>query len=47
MTYYDSDEQGDRMACGETAADGTRTHDLRFTKPLLYQLSYGGELMRF
>ena len=24
------------------AAEGTRTHDLRFTKPLLYQLSYGG-----
>ena len=22
------------------AGDGTRTHDLRFTKPLLYQLSY-------
>ncbi len=26
-----------------TAADRTRTDDLRFTKPLLYQLSYGGE----
>ena len=25
-----------------TAADRTRTDDLRFTKPLLYQLSYGG-----
>jgi len=25
------------------AADRTRTDDLRFTKPLLYQLSYGGE----
>ena len=22
------------------AGEGTRTHDLRFTKPLLYQLSY-------
>src|SRR6187401_1137815 len=26
--------------CG--AADGTRTRNRRFTKPLLYQLSYGG-----
>ena len=24
------------------AENGTRTHDLRFTKPLLYQLSYIG-----
>lgn len=28
--------------CRQTAADRTRTDDLRFTKPLLYQLSYGG-----
>jgi hypothetical protein len=26
----------------ETADDGIRTRDLRFTKPLLYQLSYVG-----
>ncbi len=26
------------------AEDGTRTRDLRFTKPLLYQLSYFGEI---
>jgi hypothetical protein len=26
-----------------TADDGIRTRDLRFTKPLLYQLSYIGE----
>jgi hypothetical protein len=25
-----------------TADDGVRTRDLRFTKPLLYQLSYVG-----
>ncbi len=24
------------------ASRGDRTHDLRFTKPLLYQLSYAG-----
>ncbi len=29
-----------RSDCG--AADGTRTRNRRFTKPLLYQLSYGG-----
>ena len=28
------------ILCG--AADGTRTRNRRFTKPLLYQLSYGG-----
>src|SRR3954451_8831031 len=28
------------FTCG--AADGTRTRNRRFTKPLLYQLSYGG-----
>ena len=28
------------VLCG--AADGTRTRNRRFTKPLLYQLSYGG-----
>ena len=27
-----------------TADDGIRTRDLRFTKPLLYQLSYVGKL---
>jgi hypothetical protein len=27
------------------AVDGTRTCDLRFTKALLYQLSYNGEKM--
>jgi hypothetical protein len=27
-----------------TADDGVRTRDLRFTKPLLYQLSYVGKL---
>jgi hypothetical protein len=26
----------------KTAEDGIRTRDLRFTKPLLYQLSYFG-----
>ena len=26
-----------------TADDGIRTRDLRFTKPLLYQLSYVGD----
>ncbi len=32
-----------RNATGsDTAAERTRTIDLRFTKPLLYQLSYGG-----
>ncbi len=30
-------------AASETATGRTRTDDLRFTKPLLYQLSYGGE----
>lgn len=29
--------------CCKTADDGIRTRDLRFTKPLLYQLSYVGE----
>jgi hypothetical protein len=27
------------------AADRTRTDDLRFTKPLLYRLSYGGNTL--
>jgi hypothetical protein len=26
------------------AGEGTRTHDLRFTKPLLYQLSYSSPM---
>ncbi len=30
-------------ASDSKAADRTRTDDLRFTKPLLYQLSYGGQ----
>src|SRR6476620_11135315 len=29
------------------ASGGTRTHDQRFTKPLLYQLSYAGEGRKF
>ena len=29
-----------RLLVGYGAGEGTRTHDLRFTKPLLYQLSY-------
>jgi hypothetical protein len=28
------------------ADDGIRTRDLRFTKPLLYQLSYVGKLFK-
>src|SRR6187549_753448 len=28
------------------AADGTRTRNRRFTKPLLYQLSYGGATVK-
>ncbi len=31
-----------RPTSNETADDGIRTRDLRFTKPLLYQLSYVG-----
>jgi hypothetical protein len=33
--------------CGQNAGadSGTRTRDLRFTKPLLYQLSYVGRLV--
>jgi hypothetical protein len=46
-----------RRSCGVTlslstlsrakdgADDGIRTRDLRFTKPLLYQLSYVGKLL--
>ena len=29
------------------AGRGVRTHDLRFTKPLLYQLSYAGNTNQF
>jgi hypothetical protein len=29
------------------AGEGTRTHDLRFTKPLLYQLSYSSPFFPF
>ncbi len=29
------------------AGRGVRTHDLRFTKPLLYQLSYAGKQVSF
>ena len=33
-------------ACAKrTATGGIRTRDLRFTKPLLYQLSYGGKTL--
>ncbi len=32
---------------GRKASGGTRTHNLRFTKPLLCQLSYTGNLSRF
>ena len=31
-----------RSAANSGADDGIRTRDLRFTKPLLYQLSYVG-----
>jgi len=34
-----------RAAGSEKAADRTRTDDLRFTKPLLYRLSYGGKVL--
>ncbi len=41
-------EKGDAArqsaACARKATGGTRTLNLRFTKPLLCQLSYGGEL---
>ena len=33
----------DRLAAGNGATGRNRTDDLRFTKPLLYQLSYRGE----
>jgi hypothetical protein len=41
----DSETLRDNAAVGVKAAGGIRTHDLRFTKPLLYQLSYGGNVL--
>jgi len=43
LAHAEKREQGRRRAAGcETATGGTRTRNLRFTKPLLCQLSYGG-----
>ncbi len=36
-------EAQSNATCRDKATERTRTVDLRFTKPLLYQLSYGGK----
>ena len=44
LSHAEIREQGRRSAIGRDKATGrTRTVDLRFTKPLLCQLSYGGD----
>ncbi len=47
LTHAEKREHGRRRAAGcEKATAGTRTPNLRFTKPLLCQLSYGGAAAR-
>ena len=47
LPRFASLERDSRKPAKAGADDGIRTRDLRFTKPLLYRLSYVGKYLKY